>query len=85
MQRFKKHFCNELGQYSGGHPHMNTNGKFVYGANGTLTHAARDRTIGLTILNHTHDCAIPPGERKKLIKTGRQYIQYSKSAGCTLP
>lgn len=45
MQRFKKHFCDEYGRYSGGHPHMNEYGKFVYGANGTLCQYARWRIL----------------------------------------
>ena len=53
MQRFKKHFCDEYGRYSGGHPHMDKHGKFVYGANGTFTQAAlwrADAAVAISLI-----------------------------------
>lgn len=60
------------------------NGKFAYGANGTLTQAARWRRSAIAILDDVVFCR-RPADGKILIGQIRGLIDSSRRGGCRLP
>lgn len=94
MQRFKKHITDN-GWYKGmvrqcrerNASGANAYGKFVYGANGTLTQAARWRDQAMRRLCGTEDrCALAFAfEPRAHLHAVRQYLDSARQGGCKLP
>jgi hypothetical protein len=94
MQRFKKHIT-QNGQYVGmvrqcrerKAPAANAYGKFVYGANGTLTQAARWRDQAMRRVCGTEDrcCLAFVFEPRGHLAAVRELIYRARKGGFRLP
>ena len=84
MQRFKKEMLHKHRDFSvyGGQPGTNKHGKFVYGANGTLTQAARCRAGAMRILCANLANSFEP---KRNLACAQAYIRDMREWGFHLP
>lgn len=88
MQRFKK----EQHSLRQGEPRVchyrqcpcDKNGKFVYGANGTLTQAARWRIEAIDCIAHIADQS-QPQHPDTIALRGRSLLASARDGGCRLP
>lgn len=94
MQRFKKHITKN-GQYRGmvrqcrerSAPAANAYGKFVYGANGTLTQVARWRDQAMRRVGGTEDrCSLAfVCDPRTHLATAREFLASARKGGFRLP